>query len=196
MDNDKIITNFFFVNRKLLHSDRWLSEKFTRGQAWIDLFGLAQHSKGFIRIRGIKITLERGQLAYSQLKLSKRWKWSRGKVRRYLKELENDNDISLKTIHQTGQQIKFVTTLITIIGYSNWQGDNTASNTANGHQTGQQTDTKQDIYNKNNNENNEKKRERPLKKSGNSENENYFSETAERLHEEIYGDVLNWNEKE
>lgn len=138
----KIDPNYFFVHRVLLNSDRWLNEPFTRGQAWVDMFGLAQHAKGFFRIRGIKISVERGQLAYSKLTLSKRWKWSRGKVNRFLSELEKQNDITLKTVQQNGQQIKYLTTLITIIKYNMWQGDDTAKRTPDGHQT----DTKQDIY--------------------------------------------------
>lgn len=145
--------NYFYVNRDLLESERWLSESFTRGQAWVDLFGLAQHSPGFFRIRGIKVDIERGQLAYSQLTLAKRWKWSRGKVNRYLVELELHNDITLKTIQQNGQQIKFLTTLITIVKYDKWQGNRTAKQTADGHQT----DTKQDIYNNDKNDKNVKK---------------------------------------
>lgn len=114
-------TNFFTVNRGLLNSDRWLGEPFTRGQAWIDLFGLAQYAKGFFRIRGIRVEVERGQLAYSQLTLAKRWHWSRNKVRRYLIELEKDGDIE--------QQNNEVTTLITIVNYDEWQLNDTTNDT-------------------------------------------------------------------
>jgi len=134
-------SNFFYVNRHLIHSDRWLSEKFTRGQAWVDLIGIAQHTAGFFRVRGIRVKLERGQLGYSQLTLSKRWKWSRDKVRRYLSELEKDGDI----IQQTNR----VTTVITVNNYNLWQGGNTTNK--------QQTDTKQYTYNNDKKEKNEKK---------------------------------------
>jgi len=130
--------NFFYVNRILLNSDRWLSEPFTRGQAWVDLFGLAQHTQGFFRIRGIKIKVKRGQLGYSQLTLAKRWKWSKGKVKRYLKELENDGDIE--------QQNNNITTLILIKKYDLWQGGSTPD--------GHQTDTRRYTYNKDNKEKN------------------------------------------
>lgn len=106
--------NYFLVNRNLLSSDRWLNEPFTRGQAWVDLFGLAQHSDSYIRVRGIRVDVKRGQLAYSQLTLAKRWRWSRNKVRRYLKELEKHGDLK--------QQNNEVTTLITIVKYDLWQG--------------------------------------------------------------------------
>jgi len=135
--------NFFFVNRELLHSSRWLSEKFTRAQAWVDLFGLAQHTDNFFFVRGIKVEVKRGQLAYSQLTLASRWKWSRDKVRRYLKCLESDGDII--------QQNNEITTLITIVKYNVWQGNNTTDDTTEK----QQKNTKQDTYNKDNKNNND-----------------------------------------
>lgn len=144
--------NFFYVNRELLHSDRWLAEPFTRGQAWVDLFGLAQHTKGFFRVRGIRVDVERGQLAYSQLSLAKRWRWSRDKVRRYLSELEKYEDII--------QQKNEVTTLITILKYDKWQGDNTTTDTTikqqkNNRKTSNDTHTKNDNnVNNDNKENN------------------------------------------
>jgi len=137
--------NFFFVNRELLYSSRWLSEKFTRAQAWVDLFGLAQHTDNFFFVRGIKVEVKRGQLAYSQLTLANRWKWSRDKVRRYLKCLESDGDII--------QQNNEITTLITIVKYNVWQGNNTTDNTTEK----QQKNIKQDTYNKDNKNNNDNK---------------------------------------
>jgi len=140
--------NYFYVNRKLLHSDRWLTEKFTRGQAWIDLFGLAQHTDGFFRVRGIKISVKRGQIGYSQVSLAKRWKWSRNKVRRFLKELEKEGDIVLKTKHQNCD----ITTIITILKYNKWQGMKHQTE----HQVKHQKDTKQNTYNNDKNDKNEK----------------------------------------
>ena len=144
----KVEPNYFYVNRILLSSDRWLSESFTRGQAWVDLFGLAQHTKGYFRVRGIKVEVDRGQLGYSQVTLAKRWKWSRNKVRRYLKELELNGDISLKTKHQNCD----ITTLITLLKYDKWQGDETPNGTPEGHQK----DTKRNTYKNDKNEKNEK----------------------------------------
>ncbi len=146
---NKAEKNFFFVNRELLNSDRWLVEKFTRAQAWVDLFGLAQHTDSYFYIRGIRIDVKRGQLAYSQLSLSKRWKWSRNKVRHFLRELENNQDIALETNHQNID----LTTLITIVKYDLWQGKKTPDDTPEGHQK----DTKRITYNKDNKDNNENK---------------------------------------
>jgi hypothetical protein len=119
-------------HRRYLSSDLWLSEPFTKGQAWVDLFSIANHKDGFIRVRGNRVEVKRGQVAWSQLKLSKRWKWSRGKVRRFLDELEN---IDEKIVQQKTR----VTTLINILNYESYQ----SGDTTDGQQTVQQTDNRQ-----------------------------------------------------
>jgi hypothetical protein len=133
---------YFKVARSLLEKQLWTSEKFTRGQAWVDLIGLANWKEGFIRVRGIRYTVERGQCGWSQQSLAARWKWSRGKVRRFLDEMESVNNIV--------QQNNNITSIITIVDYdlyqdkpgSNGTADSTTNDTANGQQTVQQTDTK------------------------------------------------------
>ena len=115
--------------RKLSQSDFWLSEKFSRPQAWIDLLLLANHAPGYIRKRGIKIIIKRGEIGYSERELAKRWHWSRGKVRRYLCELKSDSKIEIKTVPQTVPQNdpqtvpqnKNVTTVIHVIKYKLYQ---------------------------------------------------------------------------
>jgi len=139
------MNNYFSVNRGLLFSDRWLSEPFSRGQAWVDLFGLAQHTDSFMRVRGIKVEIKRGQLGYSQLTLAKRWRWSRNKVIRYLKELEKEGDIE--------QQNNAITTLITVTKYNQWQLGGTTDDTTEG----QQKDNRRDTYKKDKKDKNEKK---------------------------------------
>ena len=118
--------------RRLQNSSLWKQEKFTRGQAWVDLIMLANHKPGYIRVRGIKVDIDRGQLAHSELTLAKRWKWSRGKVRRFLKELTSN------PVQQIEQQKNNLTSLINIINYDQYQSDGTTD----GHQTVHQTDTK------------------------------------------------------
>lgn len=136
------------LHRQMLDSDLWKSEPFTRAQAWVDLLLLANHSKGFIRARGIRIDVNRGQVGTSKVELSKRWQWSRGKTTRFLDELEVDQQIV--------QQKNNVSSLIAITNYEQYQGNGTASDTADGQQTGQQTDSRQDTNKKNNNNKNDK----------------------------------------
>ena len=120
--------------RDFLDSDLWLAEPFTKGQAWVDLFSLANHKDRTIWIRGVEVVVRRGELARSELSLARRWQWSRGKVRRFLDWLEGDKKIE----HQKSN----VTSLIYIINYDRYNSNDTADSTADGHQTVQQTDTK------------------------------------------------------
>ena len=140
-------------HRRYLDSDLWLSEPFTKGQAWVDLFSLANHKDGFIRIRGNRVEVKRGQVGWSQLKLSERWKWSRGKVRRFLDELEN---IDGKVVQQKTK----VTTLINIINYELYQTGDTTDSTADG----QQTDNRQYTNKNDKNVNNDNKTRKKIKK--------------------------------
>ena len=41
-------TGWISLYRSILNNDFWLSEKFTRGQAWVDLLLLAKYKEGFI----------------------------------------------------------------------------------------------------------------------------------------------------
>jgi hypothetical protein len=111
------------INRSLTDSGFWLSEPFTKSQAWVDLFVNANHKDGTIWLVGTEIKVKRGQIAWSEVTMSKRWKWSRNKVRRFLKWLSDDG----KTIQQTIQQR---TTILTLVNYEKWQSDNTTDNTA------------------------------------------------------------------
>jgi len=136
--------------RSASSSDLWLSDPFSRGQAWVDLLMLANYADGFLRSRGQRIEVKRGQVGWSVVKLAERWSWSRGKAIRFLNELEREQQIE--------QQKSNVTSLITIVNYEYYQSsdtaDDTASDTANVQQTVQQTGSKRYTKKKNNNNNN------------------------------------------
>ena len=117
---------WFKVYRKLCESPSWLSEPFTRGQAWVDLIYLASYSDTYFFVRGNRVNVERGQVAWSEPKLALRWKWSRTKLRAYLNMLEKEQQI--------GQQKNNVTQIITIINYEEYQEKE--------QQTGQQKDSR------------------------------------------------------
>ena len=107
--------------RKMLDSDLWLGEKFTRGQAWVDLIALARFQRGHVRLKGVRIDLARGDLSFSEVSLADRWKWSRGKVRRFLAELERDQQIVQRKTNAT--------TVLTIVNYELYQSRDTANET-------------------------------------------------------------------
>lgn len=116
--------------RQIEDNPFWLLEPFTKAQAWIDLFLNANHKDGVINIRGNIITIKRGQIGWSELTMAKRWKWSKGKVRRFLKVLETEQQIEQ-------QKDRYLTTIITILKYEDYQNDknDTADSTADGQQT-------------------------------------------------------------
>lgn len=125
------------LHRSLEHSKLWLSEPFTRGQAWVDILILANHKGGHIRVSGQRIDIARGECGWSEANLAIRWRWSRGKVRRFINELECDQMLTKKTNTRT--------TILTICNYDKYQGldevDGTTDGTTDGHQIVQQTDT-------------------------------------------------------
>jgi hypothetical protein len=102
----------------------WASEKFTKGQAYCDLYRLAQFKPGIVNKRGIIIELEPGQIGWSQAELAKRWCRSLGWVRRLLKYLEKIGQITLQKTN--------VSSTITLL---HWVGNGMANDTADGTQT-------------------------------------------------------------
>lgn len=121
--------------RKVTENSMYFSEKFTRMAAWFDLLILANHDEKYLYIRGNRVVVRRGEIGYSKEKLADRWKWSRGKVTRFLNDLETDGMIV--------QQKSSVINSISIVNYHHYQGDgttdsttdSTADSTTDGHQT-------------------------------------------------------------
>jgi DNA-binding Lrp family transcriptional regulator len=125
------MNGYIKLYRKMVENPMWLSEPFDRPRAWIDLLMLTNHRPGYIRVRGIRVPVERGQCGWSQTKLAERWQWSRGKVRRFIDELVKDGMIEQQTV----QQNKRLIILNNIINYEHYQGNGTTNDTTNGHQT-------------------------------------------------------------
>ena len=109
------------IHRQIMDNPNYLSEPFCRNMAWVDLILLANHDDNSFRCRGILVKVKRGQIGYTSENLAERWKWSRGKVLRYLTELQKRGQIV--------QQKNNVTTLISIIKYEIYQSSGTANNT-------------------------------------------------------------------
>ncbi len=149
------------LHRKIMDNPLYLSEPFTRMQAWIDLLLLANHKEGFFYVRGNKVVVGRGQVGTSSRTLASRWQWSRGKVERFLKDLENDNQIE--------PQKNNVITLISICNYDDYQ--NTEPQTEPQTSRRQTTDEPQTDRNKND------KKEKNVKNDNNRDK----AETSKRF---------------
>ena len=108
------------LSRSLLEHEIWLCEKFSKGQAWVDLLLMANHKDAKIVIGGSMETVKRGSLMTSISKLANRWKWNRRTVRRWLGMCSHDGMASVKTC--AGKY-----TTITIENYEKWQGNTESS---------------------------------------------------------------------
>lgn len=103
------------VYRSLLDNPLWGKEKFTEGQAWVDLILLANHEEGVGRKGDI---IPPGSLVTSNAILAERWHWDTGKVRRFINKLADTNMIQ-KTGTKTGRNGG---TFLTIVKYGFYQG--------------------------------------------------------------------------
>lgn len=81
--------------------------------AWIDLLLLANHEDNYFTVRGVRVDVKRGQTGLAIVNLAKRWKWSQGKIKRFLNELRVDTKIEYQNTN--------VTTIISILKYEEYQ---------------------------------------------------------------------------
>jgi len=119
------MTGWVKLNRSI--TEHWLwndGEPFSKGQAWVDLFTQANFKPTTISIKGKLINIGAGETARSEVTLAKDWKWSRGKVRRFLEKLKNERMIEQRAVQ--------VTSVITICNYKAFQVSDTAGGTVDG----------------------------------------------------------------
>ena len=80
----------------------WEDKPFAKGQAFVDMWMLANHKDTKIPYKGEVITCKRGTVNLSISYLANRWGWSRNKTRRFLNELESDGKVNVTaTKHRT-----------------------------------------------------------------------------------------------
>ena len=100
------------------------AEPFDKTHAWIDLLLMCNFAETKTLYKGsIQIT-KPGQVQISIAFLSKRWGWSAGKVRRYIKLLESDGMISQKSTSNG--------TTLTVEKWAFWQGSRQTDGTTDG----------------------------------------------------------------
>ena len=138
------------IHRKIQQSDIWLDkEPFDKRSAWIDLIMMANHEDRQVLFDGKFIEVKRGEKITSLRMLSEKWKWSRNKVKRFLKLLESGSMIELKIDHQK--------TTYKIVNYNVYQNEDLSKRPQKDRKKttdGPQTDTNNNINNINNVNNN------------------------------------------
>jgi len=102
-------------------TSHWIFKDEWKFRNWIDLLTLVNHSEQKVNIKGTVLTCKRGETLCSLDTLAKRWNCDKSKVRRFLKLLESDSMIELKSEH--------ITTRLTICKYDTYQGERNADET-------------------------------------------------------------------
>lgn len=112
---------FFKIDRQLFDHYLWEDKPFSKGQAWIDLIGLANYEDGKVVYKNQIISCKRGTVYRSLSYLSRRWGWSRKKTKAFIELLEGDSMVTTEvTTHRTA---------ITIENYEKFQGLGTTKGT-------------------------------------------------------------------
>ena len=109
--------------RSSLNDPLYLKEPFTKWQAWCDLILLAYFAPADFFVRGIKVKAKRGCVYKGVLELADRWKWSRGKVERFLSYLVSDKRVNI--------QKNNVISCISILNYEKYQQNGSTNESAN-----------------------------------------------------------------
>ena len=102
------------LHRKIQEHWLWVDKPFSKGQAWIDLLLLANHSDNKFLLGNELVEVKAGSFITSELKLAERWGWSKTKVRSFLDTLQTDHMIVKKSDRKK--------TTITVVNYGDFQG--------------------------------------------------------------------------
>lgn len=102
--------------RKLQEKSWWSSQRFTWGQAWVDLLLRANHKDAQIVIDYKPYKVLRGSFITSQRQLAKDWKWGIGSVSRFVSYLQKTE----QSIERTTER-RF--THIFILNWGKYQGE-------------------------------------------------------------------------
>lgn len=125
---------YFKVDRQIFNHWLWEDKPFSKGQAWIDLIGLANYEDCKTAYKNKVVKCERGTTYRSLTFLANRWGWSRKKVKAFIDLLESDGMVTTKvTTHRT---------TITLINYGKYQDLGTTKGTTNGTTKEQQRNSK------------------------------------------------------
>lgn len=128
------------LHRKL--RDHWLwdnKEVKSKFEAWIDLIMMASHEERSVYMKEQLVIIKRGEVCCSLNTFAKRWKWSTGKVRRFISVLKTDTMVVQRTTR--------VATHLSICNYDTYQGERHEDGTPNG--MSNDTQTKRERYTEN-----------------------------------------------
>ncbi|WP_432344745.1 hypothetical protein WMC41_16065 [Shinella yambaruensis] len=106
-------SGFILIAREMLDHPVFANEPYCERLAWVWLIREAAWKDRTVRVGRAVIALSRGVCAVSTRFLADRWQWSEARVRRYLKRIEKQGLIDIKTDAHATQ--------ITICNYDKYQ---------------------------------------------------------------------------
>ena len=110
------------LHRKIL--DNWIWDDPEKLRAWIDILLMVNHEDKQIPFDGHIVTIHKGQRLTSLLKLSERWGWSRNRVDRFLRLLE---EAKMVTADRTPNG-----TVLTVINWALYQDERDTNGATDG----------------------------------------------------------------
>lgn len=110
------------LTKRVRRHDVWAHDPANYASAWCDLLLLANDQPRVVHLRGEAVTLQRGQLAWSQLGLAQEWKRSAEWVAAFLKFCVAQEMIRVETSHRK--------TVITILNYDLYNDTSPATDSA------------------------------------------------------------------
>lgn len=138
---------FLKLDRQIVESSIWDDgEPFDAAHAWIDLLLYVNWKDSERMIRKKIVKVKRGSQIVSDQFLANRWHWSRNRVRRYIKMLE---DAGMITVNRTADG-----TWLNVVNYAFFQDRWTANGTADGTTDGTAGDTADGTQSNKDNKNN------------------------------------------
>jgi hypothetical protein len=118
------------LHRKFKENFLWKEPReYSRWEAWLDILSEANYLDKPMIFEGTALQIKRGQWLTSQLKLGKRWRWSRGKVERFMQTLI---DNGMVTVHSVDRKAS----MITVCNFNALQGLRATDRTTDGQLTG------------------------------------------------------------
>lgn len=143
------MNGYIKIDRKILNNPLWTEKPFSKGQAWVDLIGLANWKDSEVLVGYETVIVHRGEVARSQLWLADRWGWSAKKVRAFLGYLEREGALTKKGTTKG--------TTLTIENYNKYQGEGRTEDPTDAQRKTLMMPIKCPHIKKNNKENKEKK---------------------------------------
>lgn len=123
---------FIKIYRSIKKNWIWQNEEYLK--AWLDILMMVNHKDRKILFSNQLILVRRGERITSQMKLAKRWNWSRGKVRNFLKLLEKDEMLAIEVTTNC--------TTIKVLNYNTYQENKKTKSLQNNQQKAYKKPTK------------------------------------------------------